>query len=95
MPLATKPFDAARYLDGPEDYAELLDDALATGHRGYIAAALGTIARAYGVDRLAADTGLNRATLYAAFRDDGNPTLDTVLRVLAQVKVGLGAKRAA
>ena len=95
MKLATRPFDAARYIDGPEDYAALLDDALATGHRGYIAAALGTIARAYGIDRLAADTGLNRATLCAAFTETGNPTLDTMLRVLAQVKVGLGAKRAA
>ncbi len=49
MALKTKPFDTAKYLDSAEDHAELLADAMATGHKGYIIAALGTIARAYGM----------------------------------------------
>ena len=46
MPLGTVPFDAARYFTNEYDQAELLIDALKTGEAGYIAAALGTIARA-------------------------------------------------
>lgn len=90
-----KRFDAAKYLDTPEDHADLINDALATGHAGYIAAALGTVARAYGITKLAEETGLNRATLYAALKEGGNPTLDTVMKVAAAVGVQLGAKQLA
>ena len=93
MTLVTKPFDASKYLDGPEDYAELINDALASGHAGYIAATLGTAARAYGVAKLAEQTGLNRATIYAALSPDGNPTLDTVLKVSSSLGVQLSAGR--
>ncbi len=92
MATRTKAFDAAKYLSTPEDHAELLSDALASGHSGYIAAALGTIARAYGMSRLAEETGLNRATLYAALKEGGNPTLDTVMRVANAVGISLQAR---
>lgn len=91
MALKTKPFDAAKYLDAPEDLAALLDDALVSGHRGYIAAALGTVARAYGMTKLAGETGIARGSLYAAFGEDGNPTLDTIVKVTRAFGVTLGA----
>lgn len=87
----TKAFDAAKYLHTPEDLAQLLEDALATGHRGYIAAALGTIARAYGMSKLAEETGLTRSTLYNATSEDGNPTLETLLAITSKVGVRLSA----
>ena len=86
-----KRFDAAKYLDTVEDHAELLNDALASGHAGYIAAALGTVARAHGISDLAEKTGLSRQTLYSALREDGNPTLDTVMKITGVVGVKLGA----
>lgn len=92
MATRTKAFDAAKYLVTPEDHAELLSDALASGHTGYIAAALGTIARAHGMSRLAEETGLNRTTLYAALKDGGNPTLDTVMKVAKAVGISLQAR---
>lgn len=92
MATRTKAFDAAKYLDTPEDHAELLSDALASGHAGYIAAALGTIARAHGMSRLAEETGLNRATLYSALKEGGNPTLDTVMKVARAVGISLQAR---
>ncbi|GAA3254696.1 hypothetical protein [Sphingomonas yabuuchiae] len=46
MTIQTIPFDAAEYLTGDDDQAELLADALAEGDPAYIAAALATIARA-------------------------------------------------
>ncbi|HET7757331.1 MAG TPA: addiction module antidote protein [Steroidobacteraceae bacterium] len=47
-----------------------------------LAAALGTIARMYGMVRLARDTGLTREGLYKALSADGNPSLGTVLKVM-------------
>ena len=52
MPTKTIPFDAARYLSSPESQAELLSDALETGDAGYIANALGVIARARGMTEI-------------------------------------------
>ncbi|MFT4893515.1 MAG: putative addiction module antidote protein [Devosia litorisediminis] len=92
--MKTKPFDAAKYMESQEDVAELVDDALASGHSGYIAAALGTAARAYGMSKLADETGLNRTTLYSALKEGGNPTLDTVVKVTSAFGVTLGARQA-
>jgi len=91
------PFDASEYLDDADSQAELLNDALASGHAGYIADAIGVIARARGMTELQRLTGLDRSTLYAALREEGNPTLDTLMRVLDALKIELQAapKRAA
>ena len=83
MTIETRPFDPAKYLNTVEDQAALLSDAIADGDPRYIAAALGAIARARGgLVKLAADTGLSRQTLHKALGDNGNPTLETVLKVL-------------
>lgn len=83
MTIETRPFDAAVHLHGPEDEADLLGDAIADGDPRYIAAALGAIARAHGgISELARSTGLHRQTLHKALSERGNPTLDTVLKVL-------------
>lgn len=91
------PFDASEYLDDAESQADLLNDALESGHAGYIADALGVIARARGMTDLQRLTGLDRSTLYAALREEGNPTLDTMMRVLKALNIELQAapKRAA
>ena len=82
MPISTKPFDAAKHFGTDEAQLDLIADALDSGHPGYIAAALGTVAKARGMTKVAATTGLNRQALYATLQADGNPTLDTVMKVL-------------
>jgi probable addiction module antidote protein len=91
MALKLKPFDAAKYIEGHEDETELLNDAFASGHAGYIAAALGSVARARGMTELAEKTGLNRQALYAALSANGNPTLDTVMRIAHALGIELRA----
>lgn len=49
---------------------------------GYIAQAIGEVARARGMMQLARDTGLSRESLYRALSADGNPSFATVLKVL-------------
>lgn len=94
MASKTTRFDASKYLESTEDQADLLNDALATGHAGYIAAALGAIARARGMSELARETGLTRQSLYKALSEDGNPTLDTVLKVANHFGLKLSVQRA-
>ncbi len=97
--LVTTPFDAAKYIRTPEAVIDLLNDALESGHSGYIAKALGVIARSEGMTRLAAKTGVNRQALYTALSENGNPTLETLLKVMSalgiRLKVEAGAAKAA
>jgi probable addiction module antidote protein len=91
----TTPFDAAEYLDDDDSQADLLSDALATGDLDVITSAFGVVARARGMTELAQRTGLTRSALYAALKEGGNPTLDTVLKVVKALGVQLKADRAA
>ena len=81
MSLKTKPFDAAEYLDDPESQAELLSDAFESGDAGYIAHALGVVARARGMTEIAREAGVTREALYKALTEDGDPRLSTLLGV--------------
>ena len=71
----------ASFEEAPEDAA-------------YIAAALGDVARARGMTKLAKSTGLTRMGLYKALSKDGNPSLDTVLKVLRALGLRLTAQAA-
>jgi probable addiction module antidote protein len=87
----TKPFDAAEYLTSEVAQAEYLTAALEENDPEFFADAIGVVARARGMSRLAKETGLTRDTLYKAFSEDGNPTLDTLLRVLRALGIKLVA----
>ena len=82
MTVQTRPFDPADYLDGPEAIAAYLEGAFADGDPAEIADALGVVARARGMTTVAEQTGLSRQALYKALSKDGNPTLDTLFRVM-------------
>lgn len=77
-------YDTADYLKTEEDMAAYLAACMEDGgdDPAFIAAALGNIARAYGMMRLAKDTGITRDGLYKALSADGNPSLGTVLKVM-------------
>lgn len=82
MTIELSRFDAAEFLTEPEDQAELLADAMATGDAHVVAKAIGIVARAHGMSGVATATGIKRQALYRAFSEDGNPTLETMLKVL-------------
>lgn len=93
MPLETFPVDLAPFYDTEEAQEALLNDALASGHAGYIANALGVVARARGMSALASETGFKRQQLYRALSEDGNPTLDTLTRVVRALGFRLSVER--
>lgn len=82
MATKTTAFDAADYLNSPEMQAEYLRAALEDGNTNTIAIVLGDIARARGASQFAKDSGLSRETIYKAFRNGGNPTLDTLAKAI-------------
>ncbi|MFC0281430.1 addiction module antidote protein [Falsigemmobacter intermedius] len=92
MTIETTAFDAALYLGSDEAVAEFMADALESGDAGYIAHALGVIARAKGMTQLAAETGLSRESLYKALSPSGNPTLTTLLSVMKAMNLRLDAR---
>lgn len=82
MPLKTIPFEPEAYFTDPADQQELLRDAFATGDAGYIAHALGVVARANGIASTAEAAGLSRMALYKGLTRSGDPKLSTLLGVL-------------
>jgi probable addiction module antidote protein len=87
----TRPFDVAEQLDTPERIALYLEAAFEDGDPALIAAAIADAARAYGMTRLAKDTGLARDALYRAVSEGGNPEFATVLKVLKVFGLRLSA----
>ncbi len=88
---ATDPYDTADYLKTEEDMVGLLEAALEDGHPQVIAEALGAIARARGMARIAKETGLNREGLYKTLSGKGNPELATLLKVIKALGLRLHA----
>jgi probable addiction module antidote protein len=87
----TRPFDVVAQLDTPERIALYLEAAFEDGDPAVIAAAIGDAARAYGMTRIAKDTGLAREALTRALGEDGNPEFATVLKVLKAFGLRLSA----
>jgi probable addiction module antidote protein len=85
-------YDPAAALVTDEEAAFFMADALETGDAGYIANALGIIARAKGMSQIAAQTGLSREQLYRSFSENGNPTLKTTLVVMKALGLELTTK---
>ncbi|MCX7204160.1 MAG: putative addiction module antidote protein [Burkholderiales bacterium] len=85
-------FDPAEGLASNEAIAAFMEDAFASGDAGYIAHALGVVARAKGMAQIAGDTGLSREQLYRSFSERGNPTLKTTLAVMKALGIELTAK---
>lgn len=92
----SKPYDVADHLRTPKEIAAYLEPWLieAPDDAAGIARALGDIACAKGMSRVAKATGLSRESLYRALSGDGNPSFATVLKVARALGVQLTAKAA-
>ncbi len=79
----TKIHDVSEQLRNPAEMAAYIEAMLklAPDDARSISLALGDVARAYGMSKIAKEAGLSRESLYKALSEDGNPSLDTVVRV--------------
>ncbi|MCI6584361.1 MAG: addiction module antidote protein [Mobiluncus porci] len=89
MTLKTNNFDVSKYLDTPEDIRDYLAIALEDGDELALQLALGDIARAKGMSKIAAETGLNRESLYKSLSAKGNPSFATISKVAAALGLKL------
>ncbi|MCO5260420.1 MAG: putative addiction module antidote protein [Crocinitomicaceae bacterium] len=66
--------------------AEYLNSALEDGDEKAITVAIGNIAKAIGMTKIAEQTGLSRPSLYKALSDGSKPQFSTILRVLRAIE---------
>ena len=92
----TTRYDVAEHLRTPKEMAAYLEACIeeAHGDAAFIAKALGDIARAKGMTKVARDAGLSRESLYKALSGERRPEFDTVLKVLDALGLKLHAEPA-
>jgi len=88
-------YDPAEDLTSDQAVADFMAGAFETNDPGFIAHALGIVARAKGMTQIARQTGLSREQLYRSFSENGNPTLSTTLAVMNALGIELTAKPSA
>jgi probable addiction module antidote protein len=78
-------FEIADYLDSNEMIAEYLNAVLEEGNDTEIVTAIGHIAKAIGMTKIAEETGMSRPSLYKALSDGAKPQFSTIMKVLKAV----------
>lgn len=78
-------FDIADYLDSDEMIAEYLNSVLEEGDNSDVITAIGNIAKAIGMSKIAAETGLSRPSLYKALSEGSKPQFETIMKVLKAI----------
>ncbi len=74
-------YDTAEFLTDEETIGYYLQEAFQTGDAPFIAKALGNVARARGMTKLAEEIGMSRTSLYKALSGEVSPELGTILKV--------------
>lgn len=85
-------FDIAEYLDNEELIAAYLSEAIAEGDNEFLLNAIGNIAKARGMKKIAEDSGLGRESLYKAFAPGAKPRFETIVKVLKALGINLEFK---
>ena len=80
-------FDPTDYLDNDEVIAEYLSAAVEDPNQDVFLAALGDVAKARGMAKIAKDAGLGRESLYKALEAGAHPRYETVTAVLRALGV--------
>jgi probable addiction module antidote protein len=88
-------YDAADYLKSEADMMRYLRACAEEGDPALIAVALGDIARARGMQRLAEETGISRQGLYKALGKDGDPSFSTITKVAKALGMKIQFSKAA
>lgn len=78
-----KPWDASEFLTSEESIIEYLNAAMETGDPAFIQSAIGDVVKARGMTNVAREAGVGRQSLYKSLSRDGNPSFQTVSKVIA------------
>jgi probable addiction module antidote protein len=83
--METTKFDIADYLDNKEMIAEYLNTVLEEGNNSDIIIAIGHVAKAIGMAKIAEETGMSRPSLYKALSEGAKPQFGTIMKVLKAI----------
>ncbi|MBX3597872.1 MAG: putative addiction module antidote protein [Rhizobiaceae bacterium] len=89
----TTKWDASEHLDSEEMIFAYMNAAMEENDPGLVAAALGDIAKARGMTKIARETGLSRESLYRALDVEGNPEFATVMKVMKALGLHMSVER--
>lgn len=86
-------FDVVEHLRSPEEMAAYLNACIeeSEGDAAFIARALGDIARAQGMDRVAREAGVSHENLYRTLSGEHSPDFSTILKVTRALGLKLRA----
>jgi probable addiction module antidote protein len=90
-------FDVSEYLDSEEAIAAYLSAVIEENDEELFLSAMGDIAKAVGMTKIAKESGLGRESLYKVFQPGAKPRFETILKVLNAmgVKMKFAAPKAA
>jgi probable addiction module antidote protein len=88
-PVKTTLWDPAEYLETEEQIAAYLDDIFKSADPNLIVTAIGDVARARGMPKIAEDADRGRESLYKSLSQDGSPSFETILKVLSSLGFGI------
>ena len=83
--METTTFDISDYLDSEEMIAEYLNSILEDGDSSDLIVAIGHVAKAIGMTKIAEKTGMSRPSLYKALSDGAKPQFATIMKVLKAI----------
>jgi probable addiction module antidote protein len=81
----TSKFEIADYLDSKEMVVEYLNTVLEEGNDDEIIVAIGHVAKAIGMTKIAEETGMSRPSLYKALSEGAKPQFSTIIKVLKAI----------
>jgi probable addiction module antidote protein len=83
--MGSSKFEIADYLDSKEMIAEYLNTVLEEGDNDEIISAIGNVAKAIGMTKIAQETGLSRPSLYKCLSEGAKPQFSTIMKVLKAI----------
>jgi probable addiction module antidote protein len=86
-------WDLADYINSKEDVIGILEAALEENDTALLFEVVGDIARSKGMTQIAQDLNLARENLNYSFSQDGNPSFNTVAKVLDNLGFQLSVRQ--
>jgi probable addiction module antidote protein len=83
--MGTSKFEIADYLESNEMIAAYLNTVLEEGNTDDVIIAIGHIAKAIGMTKIAEETGMSRPSLYKALSEGSKPQFATIMKVLQAI----------
>lgn len=75
-------YDNSEYLENEQDIIAYLNAIAEYDDPALMQAALGNVAKARGMTQIAKDAGVGRESLYKSLSKDGNPSFQTIAKVI-------------